>query len=123
MNASTYQTCLPRRAQAVLRAVLGYFTNAPLDTIPTLQIPLHTIVELRPRPDGTMEVEQLPVALSGHWQESAAPSHLPPPALPVQVRLNPKPFFQAVVRPHAALVTFARGKFGVFEASCPGRRE
>uniref|UniRef100_A0A7R9VHD7 6-phosphofructo-2-kinase domain-containing protein n=1 Tax=Chlamydomonas euryale TaxID=1486919 RepID=A0A7R9VHD7_9CHLO len=74
--------------QAVLRAVLGYFTNAPLDTIPTLQIPLHTIVELRPRPDGTMEVEQLPVALSGHWQESAAPSHLPPPALPVQVPLG-----------------------------------
>ena len=39
-----------------LRCVLGYFTNVPLDKIPNVAIPLHTLIELRPKPDGSMEV-------------------------------------------------------------------
>ena len=39
-----------------LRCVLGYFTNTPLEQIPNVAIPLHTLIELRPKPDGTMEV-------------------------------------------------------------------
>ena len=33
--------------QAVLRAVLGYFTNTPLEEIPNIHVPLHTLIELR----------------------------------------------------------------------------
>ncbi|KAG2451906.1 hypothetical protein HYH02_003681 [Chlamydomonas schloesseri] len=47
--------------QAVLRAVLGYFMAKPLASIPTLDIPLHTLMELRPRPDGTMDYEFIPM--------------------------------------------------------------
>lgn len=50
--------------QAVLRAILGYFTNAPLKDIPTLEVPLHTLIELRPRPDGTMAIEMIPARVS-----------------------------------------------------------
>ncbi|GIL48145.1 hypothetical protein Vafri_4830 [Volvox africanus] len=45
--------------QAVLRAVLGYFMAKPLESIPTLDVPLHTLLELRPRPDGTMDFEYI----------------------------------------------------------------
>ncbi|GAX77020.1 hypothetical protein CEUSTIGMA_g4467.t1 [Chlamydomonas eustigma] len=47
--------------QAILRAIMGYFTNTPLELIPNLPVPLHTLIELRPMPDGTMEVETLPL--------------------------------------------------------------
>ncbi|RMZ52666.1 hypothetical protein APUTEX25_000785, partial [Auxenochlorella protothecoides] len=40
--------------QAVLRALYGYFMNRPLAEVPSLNIPLHTIMELTPQPDGTM---------------------------------------------------------------------
>lgn len=40
--------------QAVLRALYGYFMNRPLEEVPSLNIPLHTIMELTPQPDGTM---------------------------------------------------------------------
>jgi hypothetical protein len=30
-------------------------------SIPTLEIPLHTLIELRPRPDGTMDLEYVPL--------------------------------------------------------------
>ncbi|GBF94979.1 bifunctional 6-phosphofructo-2-kinase fructose-2,6-bisphosphate 2-phosphatase [Raphidocelis subcapitata] len=50
--------------QAVLRAIFGYFTATPPRDIPRLDIPLHTLIELQPRPDGTMEVTKLPVPLS-----------------------------------------------------------
>ncbi|KAG1663909.1 hypothetical protein FOA52_002672 [Chlamydomonas sp. UWO 241] len=82
--------------QAVLRAILGYFTNTPLEDIPNLEIPLHTIIELRPRPDGTMEVERLPVGMpsqssrEGGNDAASAPytTHMPPPASPVQIPLG-----------------------------------
>jgi broad specificity phosphatase PhoE len=41
--------------QAVLRALYGYFTNAPLDRIPHLSVPLHTVIELTPKAYGTDE--------------------------------------------------------------------
>lgn len=40
--------------QAVLRALYGYFMNKPSDSIPRIDIPLHTIMELTPKADGTM---------------------------------------------------------------------
>ncbi|KAG1672615.1 hypothetical protein FOA52_002095 [Chlamydomonas sp. UWO 241] len=49
--------------QAVLRAILGYFTNTPLEDIPNAGVPLHTLIELRPRQDGSMEVEMVPVEM------------------------------------------------------------
>ncbi|KAG2485295.1 hypothetical protein HYH03_015969 [Edaphochlamys debaryana] len=47
--------------QAVLRAILGYFMAKPLASIPTLDVPLHTLIELRPRPDGTMDFDYIPL--------------------------------------------------------------
>ena len=44
--------------QAILRAMYGYFTNKPLADIPTLEIPLHTVIELTPKADGTMTEER-----------------------------------------------------------------
>lgn len=43
------------------RALYGYFMNKPLSDIPTLEIPLHTIIELTPKPDGTMLEERIPL--------------------------------------------------------------
>ncbi|PRW44500.1 G8 domain-containing [Chlorella sorokiniana] len=40
--------------QAVLRALYGYFMNQPLDSVPSIDIPLHTVMELTPKADGTM---------------------------------------------------------------------
>lgn len=35
-----------------------------MQSIPTLEIPVHTLIELRPRPDGTMDVEFIPIRLN-----------------------------------------------------------
>ncbi|KAL4428238.1 hypothetical protein ABPG75_002327 [Micractinium tetrahymenae] len=40
--------------QAVLRALYGYFMNVDLEKVPSIDIPLHTVMELTPRADGTM---------------------------------------------------------------------
>lgn len=40
--------------QAVLRVLYGYFMNKPLEEVPRLEIPLHTLIELVPKADGTM---------------------------------------------------------------------
>jgi 6-phosphofructo-2-kinase/fructose-2,6-biphosphatase len=40
--------------QAVLRALYAYFMNKPLETVPYIEIPLHTLIELAPKADGTM---------------------------------------------------------------------
>eukprot|EP00877_Chromochloris_zofingiensis_P010699 jgi/Chrzof1/5883/Cz16g19090.t1_FBP3A[v5.2] len=77
--------------QAVLRAVYGYFTATPLKDIPRLDIPLHTLIELQPRPDGTMEVTRIPVSVATHRcattpyipQPSHFCSHSPPVQLPL----------------------------------------
>lgn len=52
--------------------------------IPTLDMPLHTLIELTPMPDGTMKEERFPVdidmAVPGHIAtaaSSAAPAHPP----------------------------------------------
>lgn len=37
----------------------------PRQSIPNLVVPLHTLVELRPRPDGTMEFEYFPMQVGG----------------------------------------------------------
>lgn len=49
--------------QAVLRALYGYFAAVPLQDIPTLEVPLHHLIELQPKADGTMQVERIPVQL------------------------------------------------------------
>ena len=49
----------PTPLQKVLRAVLGYFTGTPPRDIPRLELPLHALIELTPRPDGTMEVTKV----------------------------------------------------------------
>lgn len=66
--------------QAVLRAIFGYFTAMPPAKIPSLDIPLHTLIELQPRPDGTMEVTLLPVPLPQRApSEAGPPNHHHPP--------------------------------------------
>lgn len=65
-------------------------TTSPRLQIPRLEIPLHTLMELRPRPDGTMEVEFIPVAITTPKEAPSShvevPHHLPDPDAPVQVR-------------------------------------
>jgi 6-phosphofructo-2-kinase/fructose-2,6-biphosphatase len=41
--------------QAVLRALYGYFQGIPQDECPHLNIPLHTVIELRPVESGYEE--------------------------------------------------------------------
>lgn len=48
-------------AQAVLRVIFGYLMARSQQSIPSISIPLHTVIELTPRPDGTMGVEYIPV--------------------------------------------------------------
>ena len=79
--------------QAVLRAVIGYFTNTPLEEIPNVHVPLHTLIELRPNPDGTMQVEHIfspsrDIGVESHADIPFYPTHLPPPGPPVQVALG-----------------------------------
>jgi len=49
--------------QAVLRVVLGYILACPQADVPRISTPLHTLIELTPRPDGTMSVAYIPVAI------------------------------------------------------------
>ncbi|GIL90017.1 hypothetical protein Vretifemale_17742 [Volvox reticuliferus] len=51
--------------QAVLRAVYAYFMNVPPEDIPQLSMPLHTLIELTPMPDGTMSEQRFPVDVDG----------------------------------------------------------
>ncbi|KAK9918087.1 hypothetical protein WJX75_001099 [Coccomyxa subellipsoidea] len=46
--------------QAILRALYGYFMKIPLSDVPRLEIPLHTLIELVPTPDGRMAEERIP---------------------------------------------------------------
>lgn len=67
--------------QAVLRALYGYFMNRPLDEVPSLNIPLHTIMELTPQPDGTMHETRFAVdvdhALREGWRPAEAAARGP----------------------------------------------
>jgi hypothetical protein len=56
---ATFSLCLP--TQAVLRVIFGYLMAQNQQAIPSISIPLHTVIELTPRPDGTMGVEYIPV--------------------------------------------------------------
>jgi 6-phosphofructo-2-kinase / fructose-2,6-biphosphatase 3 len=76
--------------QAVLRVLYGYFMNIPQEKIPTLSIPLHTLIELTPKPDGSMYEERFVVDIHSqrpsakHSRKSSAadmPSRVPTPAL------------------------------------------
>lgn len=60
--------------QAILRVIYGYFMNVSPDQIPTLPIPLHTLIELTPRPDGTMHVDYIP------WEPNREGTPDPTPA-------------------------------------------
>jgi hypothetical protein len=41
--------------------IFGYLMAQNQQAIPSISIPLHTVIELTPRPDGTMGVEYIPV--------------------------------------------------------------
>ena len=45
--------------QAVLRCILCYFTERPLDELPYVKVPLHTLIKLTPVAYGC-EVEMIP---------------------------------------------------------------
>mmetsp|Transcript_33362 Transcript_33362/g.94519 ORF Transcript_33362/g.94519 Transcript_33362/m.94519 type:complete len:475 (-) Transcript_33362:36-1460(-) len=60
--------------QAILRAMYGYFTNKPLADIPKLEIPLHTVIELTPRPDGTMTEERFFTSIPTTKAKAEVPS-------------------------------------------------
>jgi hypothetical protein len=47
--------------QAVLRVIFGYLMAQNQQAIPSISIPLHTVIELTPRPDGTMGIDYIPV--------------------------------------------------------------
>lgn len=53
--------CAVLIVQAVLRVIFGYLMAQQQQAIPSISIPLHTVIELTPRPDGTMGVEYIPV--------------------------------------------------------------
>ncbi|GLC46274.1 hypothetical protein PLESTB_000596000 [Pleodorina starrii] len=76
--------------QAVLRAVLGYFMAKPLESIPTLDVPLHTLVELRPRPDGTMDFDYVALApeAAAAMEAAIAAGPPPPPSLGLQIQVG-----------------------------------
>lgn len=46
-----------------------------MQDIPRLEIPLHTLIELTPKPDGTMAEERIPLNVKGHNAEDL-PTHL-----------------------------------------------
>lgn len=51
--------------------------NHPLQDIPNLEVPLHTLIELTPLPDGTMQVRGLKIWLNNVmevWGLAAQPS-------------------------------------------------
>ncbi|GAX82741.1 hypothetical protein CEUSTIGMA_g10167.t1 [Chlamydomonas eustigma] len=50
--------------QAILRVIYGYFMAVSPEEIPRLSIPLHTLIELTPMPDGQMSVQMLPVDIN-----------------------------------------------------------
>lgn len=47
--------------QAILRCLYGYFHRIPLADIPRLEMPLHTLIELVPMPDGKMAETRIEV--------------------------------------------------------------
>ncbi|GBF90835.1 6-phosphofructo-2-kinase fructose-2,6-bisphosphatase [Raphidocelis subcapitata] len=72
--------------QAVLRVILGYLTARPQQEIPSISIPLHTVIELTPLPDGTVAVEYIPVPVGASGLEASvgdAPPLAAPPLPPL----------------------------------------
>lgn len=63
--------------QAILRVIYGYLMARHPEDIPRIDIPLHTLIELTPLPDGTMKEERIvaPVATS-HPHHCAAAVHI-----------------------------------------------
>jgi 6-phosphofructo-2-kinase/fructose-2,6-biphosphatase len=55
--------------QAVIRALYGYFMNQSLDNVPNIEIPLHTLMELTPKADGTMAETRFHVDVDKALQE------------------------------------------------------
>lgn len=50
--------------------IFGYLMARSQQSIPSISIPLHTVIELTPRPDGTMGVEYIPVPV--HLADASA---------------------------------------------------
>jgi len=67
--------------QAILRCLYGYFFRVPLADIPRLEMPLHTLIELVPKPDGKMaetriqvDVEDGLAQMNRELEEAASPT-------------------------------------------------
>lgn len=84
--------------QAILRCIYGYFTATPPNEIPLLEIPLHTLIELRPRSDGTMEVQELKasVGIDRHMMETTKGSGSP--VTPRDADATVSPFSQGAMQ-------------------------
>jgi len=54
--------------RGVLRPILGYFKEFPLEKIPFVDIPLHTVIKLTPTPYGCDEQRfDLANLMKNHW--------------------------------------------------------
>lgn len=67
--------------QAVLRCILCYFTERPLDELPYVKVPLHTLIKLTPVAYGC-EVEMIPFKID------AVDTHRPKRKLIVNSKIN-----------------------------------
>ncbi|KXZ48046.1 hypothetical protein GPECTOR_30g141 [Gonium pectorale] len=75
--------------QAVLRAVYAYFMGVAPEDIPRLAMPLHTLIELTPMPDGTMHEERFPVDIDVDMSSDyAGPAVTAAPAIALQQQVQ-----------------------------------
>lgn len=58
--------------RALLHAAPDFQAVLGLQDIPRLEIPLHTLIELTPKPDGTMAEERIPLDLTSAAGQAAA---------------------------------------------------
>lgn len=56
--------------------IFGYLMAQNQQAIPSISIPLHTVIELTPRPDGTMGIDYIPVNVSLSDASSMVPSSM-----------------------------------------------
>ncbi|GMT24312.1 hypothetical protein PFISCL1PPCAC_15609, partial [Pristionchus fissidentatus] len=59
--------------QAVLRCILAYFTDRPLDEVPYIDVPLHTLIKLVPRAYSCHLIFYTYYVTRGIWTASEAP--------------------------------------------------
>ncbi|CAG9464718.1 unnamed protein product [Pedinophyceae sp. YPF-701] len=102
--------------QAVIRCLYGYMMGLPQSEIPSIPVPLHTLIELTPKPDGTMHEERFPIDVTSATPE---PVHTPlhytsvaPGAESGRADLEPSAPVQAINKLTQALGTLGRSFTG-----------